>query len=48
MVAKIAIGPADQIPKVVQVDQHPREPHHGQGRQIGVQLAAGRRHSGPP
>ena len=44
MMAEIAIGPAGQIPELVQVHQHAGEPHHGQGGQVGVQLAAGRGH----
>ena len=47
MVAEIAVGPAGQVPELVQVHQHAGEPHHGQGGQIGVQLAAGLGHFRP-
>ena len=47
LVAEVAIGPARQRKELVQVQQHAREPHHGQRRQIGVQRAAGRGHFGP-
>ena len=30
MVAKVAVGAADQAEELVQVEQDPEEPHHGQ------------------
>ena len=44
VVAEIAIGPAGQVPELVEVRQGPAEPHDGQFGQIGVELAADRRH----
>ena len=37
----------DQVPKLVEMDQHPGEPHHGQRRQVGVQTTAGGGHVRP-
>ena len=44
MMAEVAIGSAGQREKLVDVQEHAEKPHHGQGREIGVQFAAGRRH----
>ena len=41
---EILAGPDDQVPELVQVDQHPGEPHHGQGGQVGMEAAAGSGH----
>ena len=38
--AKIAIGSTDQVGKLVNIQQHPQEPHDGQCREVFVQLAA--------
>ena len=44
LVAEVAVGPARQVPELVQVDQHPGKPHHRQPGQIGMEPASGLRH----
>src|SRR5579863_7557807 len=41
MMAEVAIGAAGQNEKLMDVQQRPQDPHYGQGRQVGVQIATG-------
>ncbi len=45
--AEIAVGTADESPKLVQIDECAGEPHYGQGGQVSVQAAAGLGHLWP-
>ena len=47
MMAEVLAGPDHQVPELIEVDQDPGEPHHGQGGQIGMQTAAGGGHVRP-
>lgn len=46
VMAEVAVGPAGQGQKLMQVEQHAQKPHHGQHREVGVQLATGGGHAG--
>jgi hypothetical protein len=44
VMAKVAICHAGQMQELVQVEDRAQKPHHGQLRQVGVQVATGRGH----
>ncbi len=46
MVAEVAIGAAGEIEKLVNVQQDTKNPHDGQGGEVGMQVAAGGGHFG--
>src|SRR5262245_37004574 len=47
MMAKVAVGFAAEVPKLVNVHKRVQQPHHGQLGEVLVKLTTGRRHPRP-